>query len=201
MTPARNVVFDFGGVLIQWRPEQLLSDQFPGEREREIARRDIFGHPDWLEYDRGTLHEADAVVRFAARSGLAEARIRALVVAIREELQPKHDTIAVLRGLAARRVPLYGLSNMSADIFRWLRERNDFFALFNGIVVSGNVGMIKPEPAIYEHLASTHGLVPEESLFIDDVAVNVVAARRVGFQAVQFTGAADLEAELQRRAL
>ena len=201
MTPTRNVVFDFGGVLVQWRPEHLLADQFPDKLERDNARRNIFGHPDWLEFDRGTLHESDAVVRFAAHSGLSEDRMRALFVAIRKELQPKQDTIALLRNLSARRVPLYGLSNMSAGIFEWLRERHDFFALFSGIVVSGSVGMIKPEPAIYAHLASAHGLLPKESLFIDDMPANVTAAQRAGFQALQFTGAADLATELARRGL
>jgi len=199
MNRVRNIVFDFGGVLVQWRPERLLAEQFPDAPERDIARRDIFGHADWLEFDRGTLHESEAVLRFAARSGLPESRIRALFAAIREELQPKHDTIAVLRRLSARGVPLYGLSNMSADIFQWLFERNDFFALFDGIVVSGSVGLIKPEPAIYSHLATVHGLVPEESLFIDDMPANVAAARDVGFQAIRFTGAEDLEFELRRR--
>ena len=198
MIAVRNVVFDFGGVLVQWRPEALLAAQFPDERERSIARHDIFGHPDWLEFDRGTLLEADAVARFAARSGFAEARIQHLFGAIREELQPKPDSIALLRSLAARAVPLYGLSNMSADIFRWLRERNDFFALFDGIVVSGCVGLIKPEPAIFAHLATTHALVPAESLFIDDMPANVSAARDAGFQAVQFTTAEALVPVLGR---
>jgi putative hydrolase of the HAD superfamily len=198
VTPVRNVVFDFGGVLVQWRPEQLLADQFPDERDRHVARCDIFGHPDWREFDRGTLAEADAIVRFTARTGFAESRIQAFFGAIREELQPKHDTIAVLRDLSARGVRLYGLSNMSADIYRWLRDRNDFFALFDGIVVSGCVGLVKPEPGIYAHLASTHALVPAESLFIDDMSANVVAAREAGFQATQFTTADALAAELQR---
>jgi putative hydrolase of the HAD superfamily len=198
VTAIRNVVFDFGGVLVQWRPDKLLADQFPDERHREIARREIFGHPDWLEFDRGTLLEVDAVTRFATRTGFAESRIRALFGAIREELQPKPDSVEVLRGLAARAVPLYGLSNMSADIFQWLRDRNDFFALFNGIVVSGCVGLIKPERAIFAHLATTHALVPDESLFIDDMPANVSAARDAGFQAVQFTTAEALVGMLER---
>jgi putative hydrolase of the HAD superfamily len=198
VTAIRNVVFDFGGVLVQWRPDKLLADQFPDEQNREIARREIFGHPDWLEFDRGTLLEADAITRFAARSGFSEARLRELFGAIREELQPKQDSVTVLRGLAARAVPLYGLSNMSADIFHWLRDRNDFFALFNGIVVSGCVGLIKPEPAIFAHLATTHALVRGESLFIDDMPANVSAAREAGFQAVRFTTADALAAVLER---
>jgi len=198
VTPVRNIVFDFGGVLVEWRPEHVLAEEFPEERDRQIARRDIFGHPDWLEFDRGTLVEADAIVRFAARSGFSESRMRAFFDAVREELQPKHETVALLRELSARGIPLYGLSNMSADIYQWLRDRNDFFALFDGIVVSGCVGLIKPEPGIFAHLASTHGLIPAESLFIDDMPANVSAARDAGFQATRFTTAAALAAELGR---
>ena len=175
MRLARNVVFDFGGVLVEWQPERILASQFPDAVQREIARRDIFGHPDWLELDRGALTQAQAVSRFATRSGFTDAVVHRLFNAVREALQPKLDTVAVLRALAARRVPLYGLSNMPAETYDWLCAQYDFFALFDGVVISGRVGMTKPDDAIYSHLAREHGLLPAESLFIDDVADNVLA--------------------------
>jgi HAD superfamily hydrolase (TIGR01509 family) len=201
VTRIRNVVFDFGGVLVEWQPERILAEVFPEPGQRDAVRRDVFQHPDWVEFDRGRLPEDEAVRRFAARAALEEDQMRALFVAIRHALRPKADTIAVLRGLAARRVPLYALSNMTTDVFGWLAARHDFFTLFNGIVVSGAVGLVKPEPEIYAHLAATHRIDPAESLFIDDMEANVAAARAAGYEALRFTAAEALAAELARRGL
>lgn len=201
MTRIRNVVFDFGGVLVEWQPERILAEVFPKPEHRDAVRRDVFQHPDWVEFDRGRLPEEEAVRRFAARAALDEDHMRALFEAIRHALRPKGDTITVLRGLAARDVPLYALSNMTTDVFGWLAARHDFFLLFKGIVVSGAVGLVKPEPAIYAHLAATHRIEPAESLFIDDMEINVAAARAAGFQALRFTDASTLASELALRGL
>jgi len=198
MIRIRNVVFDFGGVLVDWQPDRILGARFPDPRQRDVVRREVFQHPDWVEFDRGRLSEADAVRHFAARASITEDDMRALFDAIRHALQPKPETIDVLRSLAARHVPLFALSNMTAEIYGWLAERNDFFSLFKGVVISGAVGMAKPEPGIYAHLADAHGLVPAESLFIDDMEANIVAARHAGFQAIQFTDARSLVVELER---
>jgi len=198
LTRPTHIVFDFGGVLVDWRPDEIFARQFPDAQRRARVRRETFGHPDWVEFDRGTLSEAEAVRRFAARTGSTAAEIEGFFDAVRHALQPKPDSIRLLRALAARRTPLYGLSNMSQPIYEWLRERHDFFGLFAAVVVSGAVRLVKPEPAIYRHLADTHGLVPGHTLFIDDLQANVDAARECGFQAVRFTDAGSLERELVR---
>ena len=119
--------------------------------------------------------------RFAARTGSTAAEIEGFFDAVRHALQPKPDSIRLLRALAARRTPLYGLSNMSQPIYEWLRERHDFFGLFDAVVVSGAVRLVKPEPAIYRHLADTHGLVPGHTLFIDDLSQPHLAGMKVDF--------------------
>jgi 2-haloacid dehalogenase len=105
------------------------------------------------------------------------------------------DVLADLRGAGVR---LVALSNWSAEMFPIARERFDFLAWFEGIVISGEVGVNKPDRRIFEHLAEQFGIEPETALFIDDSSVNVDAATALGFRAIQFTDAPALRRELMR---
>jgi putative hydrolase of the HAD superfamily len=182
----RNVIFDFGGVLVTWRPQEIIDSFYDDATLREAVRVHAFQHDDWLEMDRGTLDEATVVRRFAARMQRPEAELRALFDHVRAALQPIEPTVALLRELSARGYGLYGLSNMSAAIFEYLAGRHDFFGLFDGIVVSAAVKLVKPEPGIYEHLRERFGLDFTESVFIDDLPRNVEAARQLGLPAIRF---------------
>jgi HAD superfamily hydrolase (TIGR01509 family) len=86
---------------------------------------------------------------------------------------------------------------MSQPIYEWLRERHDFFELFDAVVVSGAVRLVKPEPGIYQYLAKAYGLVPQQSLFIDDMRANIDAALNCGFQEIHFTDAPALRRQLE----
>ena len=108
------------------------------------------------------------------------------------------DSLAIAFELHAAGVPLYALSNWSAEKFPIAEERFPFLSWFDGIVISGRVGMRKPDPRIFAHLAETFDLVPEETLFIDDSERTVEAARRAGYRAVRFVSAAQLMGELER---
>ena len=174
----RNVIFDFGGVLVTWRPQEIIDSFYADPALRESVRVHAFQHEDWLEMDRGTLDEATVVQRFAARMGRPEAELRALFDHLRASLVPIAPTVALLQELRGRGVKLYGLSNMSESIFAYLRGRHPFFGLFDGIVVSAAVKLLKPEPGIYEHLRERHALDFAESVFLDDMPRNVEAARR-----------------------
>jgi HAD superfamily hydrolase (TIGR01509 family) len=197
----RQVVFDFGGVLIEWQPERILAQAYADPERRDRARREIFQHPDWLELDRGALSEQAAVARFAARTVDSVENIEKLMATTRESLRPKPDSVALLHELADSGVPIYGLSNMPEHAYGWLLAQHEFFARFDGIVVSARVGAIKPEPTIYEHLCSAFRLRPEESLFIDDMPANVEVARELGFHALRFESAQALRRHLSNFAL
>jgi HAD superfamily hydrolase (TIGR01509 family) len=99
--------------------------------------------------------------------------------------------------LVAAGVHLYLLSNMPVSTFEFLVKRHAFFRHFRELVISGAVLLIKPDPAIYQHLVEKTGIVPDESLFIDDLLKNVAAARESGLHAIQFRGAAACRAELR----
>jgi len=197
----RNVMFDFGGVLVRWQPEAVIAGFYADDTLRERVREAVFRHPDWLDIDRGTLLESTAVERFAARMDRPAAEMRELMRHIKDSLTPLPDSVALLDELAQRGVPLYGLSNMSAPIFAHLRSRYDHWDRFRGMVISGEVGMVKPEPEIFHHIAERYGLVPAETVFIDDHLPNIESARRLGFRTIHFADAAQCRRELDTHLL
>jgi putative hydrolase of the HAD superfamily len=194
----RNVVFDFGGVLVRWQPQQIIDAFYQDPLLREQLRQEVFQHPDWLELDRGTLAEEAALERFAERLNRPREELERLLDRVRESLAPIPDSIALLRALEARGVPLYGLSNISVENFAYLRERDAHWGLFRGIVISAEVKMLKPEARIFEHLCRAHRLAPGQTVFIDDLAANTEAAARLGFRTVLFRNAAQCAIELER---
>jgi HAD superfamily hydrolase (TIGR01509 family) len=156
-----------------------------------------FAHPDWAELDRGRLDEPAAIARMQARLPLAEGEYHRLMRAADASLQPLADSIALLRELSARGLRLFALSNMPAERFRLLRAQHDFWTLFEDFVISGEIGLLKPEPAIYAHALEKFGLAPHEAVFIDDSAPNVEAARRCGMSALLFRDAASCRQALR----
>jgi putative hydrolase of the HAD superfamily len=195
-SPVRNVVFDFGGVLVRWQPEAVIAGFYADEPSRALVRDAVIRHPDWIDMDRGSLSEGLAIERFAARMGRPAAEMRALMRHIKDSLTPLPDSIALLDELAQRGVPLYGLSNMSAPIFALLKSRHAHWDRFRGIVVSGEVGLVKPDPEIFHHLTRRYGLVPAETVFIDDHLPNIESARLLGFNTIHFADAEQCRREL-----
>lgn len=191
-----NLIFDLGGVLVHWDPDAIIAGVFQDEEVRRKVREGVFAHPDWLELDRGTLDREDAIRRGAQRTGMAEGEIRRLLLAVPPSLAPIHATIELLYRLKARGYPLYCLSNMHFASIEYL-ERERFFEVFSGIVISCRLKLCKPEPAIYEHALKAHGLEARNTVFIDDVEVNVAAAAKAGLRTIQFKSAAQCERELR----
>jgi putative hydrolase of the HAD superfamily len=193
----RNVVFDLGGVLITWRPDEIAASFYTDPELSAALLEHVLRHPDWLEMDRGTYDETELARRFAARMARPVEEMAALFEHVRASLLPIGETAALLTDLHARGLALYALSNMAVPMFRHI-ERYDFFRSFNGIVVSADVRLVKPDPAIFEHLAQRFGLAFDESVFVDDVAANVETARRLGMAAIRFESAAQCGRELER---
>jgi putative hydrolase of the HAD superfamily len=193
----RNVVFDAGGVLLEWNPPRIVAELYPDPQVQAQIRQYIFEHPDWHEFDRGTLTAETAPSHFSKLSGRSEDEVRDLLRITAESLTPIDGTIRLLEQLAAARVNLYLLSNMPLSTYEILSKRHAFFDHFEHLVISGAILMLKPEPAIYKHLVETTGIVPAESVFIDDLQRNVIAARESGLHAIQFTTPEACRAELR----
>ena len=183
----RNVVFDVGGVLLEWNPASTIAQLYPDAATQAVIREQMFEHADWHEFDRGALSYDAAIAHFAKQTGRSPEETRTLIHATRESLRPIEGTVRLVEDLVAAGVHLYLLSNMPVSTFEYLIEQHKFFAHFRHLVISGAILMVKPEPAIYKHLVEQTGIVPAESVFIDDLLKNVIAAHECGFHAIQFS--------------
>jgi 2-haloacid dehalogenase len=193
-----TVVFDLGGVLVDWDPRYLLRKVMPGrEAEMETILSDVLNQEWNLARDRGDSW-ADAVAELQAQHPEWADIFGTFTERWPETLAGSHeDTVAVLRELHDRGVPLYALSNWSAEMFPHAEARFDWLGCFSGIVVSGRVRMVKPEPGIFQLLLDTYGLEAADVFFVDDHEPNVVAARELGIYAHHFRDAARLRADLE----
>jgi len=194
----RNVIFDLGGVVLDWNPDHIVSRFQPVVELRAALKAALFGHADWRLFDRGTLTESELIERLEPRVGRPRQEVTAILDAVRESLVEKPETVQLIRALQAQGTPLYCLSNMPAGVYAHLRRRHNFWDAFNGIVISGEVKMMKPEPAVFQHLLATFNLRPEESVFIDDVLANIEGAKQMGLHTIWFKDAAQCRRELDQ---
>lgn len=191
-----TVIFDIGGVLIDWNPRHLYRPLFADEAAMERFLTDICS-PQWNEQqDAG--REWDEAIALLCAQFPAQA---SLIHAYRERWEemlggPLDDTVAVLDALRVRGVRLFALTNWSHDTFAIARQCYAFLDWFKDIVVSGAEGMIKPDPAIFQLLLTRGGIDPARAVYIDDTARHVDAAKALGMRALLFRDAATLRREL-----
>ena len=195
------VVFDLGGVLVDWDPRYLYRQLFDDSDEMESFLAEVTT-AEWNAHQDQGRPWAEAVELLVAehpqRRELIEAFHRRWPEMLAGEIP---GTVEVLADLRAAGVRLIALSNWSAETFPFARERFDFLAWFEGIVISGDVGVNKPDRRIFDHLAVQFGIEPVATLFIDDSSANVDAAKGLGFRAIRFTDATALRREMVRLGL
>ena len=194
---SRAVVFDLGGVLIDWNPRHLYRKLFAGDdAAMEHFLADVCSHEWNLAQDRGRPWE-EAIAALAAEHPDQADLIAAYRARWPEMLGGSIDgTVAILEELAARGTPLYALTNWAADTWLYARAGFPFLALFRGILVSGEERLAKPEPAIFHRLAQRFGLVLSELVFIDDNKQNAEAASALGIHAIRFESPLQLREDL-----
>jgi 2-haloacid dehalogenase len=191
-----HIVFDIGKVLIQYDPHLGLEEAIPDQQQRDWFFANVCTH-DWnIEQDRGrSWAEAEALLieQFADQAD----NIRAFRKNWHKMVPGAIDgSVAIMRALIAADRDVTMLTNFAADTFIEARKIFPFLNEPRGVTVSGEVGLIKPDIAIYEMHHGAFGLTPSRTLFIDDVAANVDAARKAGWKAVRFIDAERLSADL-----
>jgi 2-haloacid dehalogenase len=196
------VIFDLGGVLLDWNPRHLYRTLFPGD---EAAMEHFLANVCNSEWNRQ--QDAGRSCAEAARLLEAEHPDKAALI---DAYYTRHlDMIAgpiagavtILGELRERGTPLYFLSNYAAETYPLALERFDFLSWFAGGIVSGEHGVIKPDPAIYALLIERFGIDPHRAVFIDDIAANAEAARAFGIHGIHFTSPATLRTDLMRLGL
>jgi 2-haloacid dehalogenase len=190
-----TVVFDLGGVLIDWNPRYLYRSLFDSEDEMEAFLGSVCTMEWHYQHDLGrpmteTLPELIATFPEYEIQILAWAREDDMIAG---SIEP---SVEILRELCEQSVPCFALTNWPDDTFTRARERFPFLAWFAGIVVSGAEGIAKPDPAIFRLLLDRYHLRAASTLFIDDSPVHVETARQLGLRAHRFTGSGALRREL-----
>ncbi len=196
--PITCVVFDLGGVLIDWNPRYLYRKLIPDPAAMERFLAEVCSTEWRLPFDLGAPMAA-AVAELAARHPEERHLIEAYLDRWAEMLGGAVDgSVEILEEVRAAVPSLYALSNWPAETFPHARARFGFLEWFDGIVISGEAGLQKPDPAFYRLLLERTGIAPDTTLFIDDVAENLAAAEALGMTGVLFTSPEQLRGELAR---
>jgi 2-haloacid dehalogenase len=193
------VVFDIGGVLLDWSPRYLYGDVLSDDELDHFLN--AVCTTEWnLSLDAGRDFDV-ACKELAAEFPEYEDHIHAWKRQDEMIRGGIDGTVAVARELLDRGVPSYLLTNMPGPVFERRRADYGFLQWFDGAVVSGYEGVLKPDPEIFRRLADRFGLEPATTLFIDDSSLNTDAAAALGFQTHRFTSPDELRRDLQARGL
>jgi 2-haloacid dehalogenase len=197
-----TVVFDLGGVLIDWNPRYHFAELFGGDAaamERFLAE---ICTQTWNERQDAGRTIAEAEAELIARHPREAERIRQYYAGFGRMMRSAIDgSVAILEELHEAGTPLYALTNWSADTFPLALKRFTFFRRFKGIVVSGEVKAMKPDRRIFEHLLHNHSLAAANCVFIDDSEKNVDGARAAGLHALHFRSPEQLRRDLAKLGL
>ncbi len=195
-----TVVFDLGGVLIDWDPRHLYGRLLPEDEIEEFL--DEVGFAAWNHAQDAGGSWDEAVERLAARYPHRRELIAAYPARFPETLAgPVPGSVEVLRDLHAAGVRLLALTNWSAETYPHAEATFEFLNLFEDIVVSGAEGIAKPDPAVFALLVDRYRLDPAATVFVDDSPANVAAAAAAGLRALRFTAADRLRDDLSRLGL
>lgn len=197
MSKIKTVVFDIGGVLIDWNPRHLYRKVFENEEEMEWFLANICTYEWNLQQDGGKLFSVataelqEKYPEYSDKIGLYYGRWEEM---LNGEIK---GTVEIFRRLKSARMPLYALSNWSHEAFPIAYRKYDFMKEFDGLVVSGYEKLLKPDHAIYRVLMQRYSVRPEEAVYVDDNKPNADAAAELGFHAVHFSSPEQLRTELR----
>ena len=198
-------VFDFGGVVFNWKPAVLLQQVLPHHAVDEASARDcaaaIFQgfHPtsDWALFDQGGIEPEALAHRIATRTGLSPDEVRTVIEAIPPHLVPDAGTVALMDELRGQGHQIYYLSNMPAGYADELERSHHFFDWFEDGIFSARIGQIKPNADIFETAVRQFATAGVPTVFIDDVQHNIDAARPHGWQGIRFESAQQVRQQVR----
>lgn len=179
----KNIVFDVGNVLVRWEPLEVINSTFPEFEAKEFYQK---MYHTWIDLNLGKLTENEAINHYHASLEVSKERLSNFMLALKHHQKPIDGSIALLKKLQKLDVKLFAITDNIKEIMDYHRKFSDFPKYFKDIIVSADLGMLKPDRRIYRYLLDKHKLNANESVFIDDVPVNVQGAIAVGMEAFQF---------------
>lgn len=194
------IIFDLGGVLINWDPRGVYKKLFNGDEEKLDYFFSTVCPFDWnISLDAGYSFDQGIQDRIALYPAY-EPYIKAWKTRWSETITGEIlGTVDILKSIKETGYSLYALSNWSAETFPIVYERFEFLSWFEDVILSGEEKLVKPNPEIYHRLTARIKTAPENCLFIDDSEKNIEAAHELGFQTIHFTNPEDLASEMKQR--
>jgi 2-haloacid dehalogenase len=202
MNSKQAVVFDLGGVLIDWNPRHLYRKMFDGDEEGMERFLSEICTSEWNARQDGGRSFAEATEELIARHPEQAELVRAFFDRWPEMIGGAiNETVEILAELKGAGREIYALSNWSAETFPHARARFQFLDWFDFTVISGEIGLVKPNREVFDFLLEKTGRRAEECVFIDDSPANTTAARDLGFDAIHFSSPRQLRGELTNRGI
>lgn len=196
MKTIKNIIFDFGGVLLDWNPRYFYRTFFWDEKELEQFLSNICTEEWNAEQDRGRPFSEGIRLLQSQHPEYMEA-IQLFSKNWEDMLRCEiPEGVELLHDLKNQGYRIYGLTNWSAETIQIVYRKYDFFKLFDGIIVSGEEKLLKPDSRIYQVLLNRYRLKAEESVFLDDNVSNIIAAKKLGFKAILFDHISNVREQL-----
>jgi putative hydrolase of the HAD superfamily len=192
-----NIVFDFGGVVFKWDPVFIARTVFSDPLSIEKAQL-IFFHNDWLEFDRGLINLEEVSKRSALNTGLPLEKISFMLQKIPVMMKPIVGTVDLIRRIKTKGHQIFALSNMPESSIQYFENNFNFLSLFNGLVISSRVHLLKPEIDIFMYLLNQFNLDPKDTIYIDDLPPNLQVASELGIHTIHFNSPSQCEEELKK---
>jgi putative hydrolase of the HAD superfamily len=193
----KNIIFDLGNVIIDFSPEEYVKSKINQEKVDEIYKC-IFQSEEWPMLDRGTIDEENARKNIINRNVKNEELINLVFENWHDILIPIESSINILKRLKEKGYSVYYLSNFHYTAFEYINKEYDLFKIFDGGVFSFKEKLLKPEKEIYDKIIREYNLKPNETVFIDDMKVNVEAAKEFGLEGIVLDNPKNLSIELQK---
>lgn len=189
----KNIIFDVGNVMVRWAPHEIISSILPQMDSVAFFNK---MYPLWIELNLGKLSEIQAIEQYQKLFNLPKEIITELMNELKFQQTPLDGSIELLNKLQDYPISLFSITDNTKEIMQYHKTHSAFPKHFKDIIVSADIGVLKPDPKIYLHLLNKHDLKPSESLFIDDVILNVEGAIQVGMHGMQFIDCLSCEKQL-----
>ncbi|NOI36728.1 HAD family phosphatase [Vibrio cyclitrophicus] len=192
----RNIVFDVGNVIVRWDPLEITRRTFVESEDHEQLAKAIFQSQTWTDLNKGLISETEAKNHYQQIIGLSERECELLFYYIKQTQRLIVGSVELIQRIKKASYGVYALTDNVHEIVSYLKSTYSFWTLFDGEIVSAEVGMLKPQLEIYHSLLNKFELIASETVFIDDMLYNVDGAKSVGMYAIQFEDIGQCEKDL-----
>lgn len=194
----RNIIFDIGNVLLNFKPEQFLKSYLKDELRIKEFISNVIKTELWLDLDRGIITLQEAREKYLERYPQEGNLIKIFFNHWKEMLTPIPQNIKILRELKSNDYKIYFLSNFIKEAYEYVQTRYEFLTLADGKVISSEIKYVKPEVKIYQHLFEKYNLNSEQCVLIDDVESNLPQAQSLKMKTIHYLRDTDLRSELRK---